>query len=188
MIDETGNIHGNLIVLSRGDNSGSRATWLCQCECGNETTVSGDKLRAGHTKSCGCLKRKWKLLPPGIASFRQALSSRKSTAKRRGHEWKLTEKQFRLLTSGACYYCGEEPALEGDKRHQKNETYIHNGLDRVKNERGYTIENVVPCCRTCNIAKGIMTKDIFVEWNQRVYQNSPLGQIFALGRRAYETV
>lgn len=31
--------------------------WLCQCDCGNEVTVSGNRLRSGNTKSCGCLRR-----------------------------------------------------------------------------------------------------------------------------------
>lgn len=31
--------------------------WLCKCDCGNETTVVGSKLKNGHTKSCGCLKK-----------------------------------------------------------------------------------------------------------------------------------
>lgn len=29
--------------------------WLCKCECGNETIVSAQHLKNGHTKSCGCL-------------------------------------------------------------------------------------------------------------------------------------
>lgn len=31
--------------------------WLCKCECGNITTVLGQSLRNGNTKSCGCLKK-----------------------------------------------------------------------------------------------------------------------------------
>lgn len=30
-----------------------RATWLCQCECGQTVVVRGDKLRQGYKKSCG---------------------------------------------------------------------------------------------------------------------------------------
>lgn len=28
--------------------------WLCACDCGNETVVSGGNLRAGNVVSCGC--------------------------------------------------------------------------------------------------------------------------------------
>jgi len=32
--------------------------WLCLCECGEYTIVSSNKLRMGHTTSCGCMKTK----------------------------------------------------------------------------------------------------------------------------------
>lgn len=31
--------------------------WLCKCDCGNETIVHTQKLKSGHTKSCGCLQK-----------------------------------------------------------------------------------------------------------------------------------
>jgi hypothetical protein len=35
--------------------SGKHVCWLCRCDCGNLTIVPGQKLRNGHTRSCGCL-------------------------------------------------------------------------------------------------------------------------------------
>ena len=47
---------GKLTVLERqGSSSDRKANWLCQCDCGNASTVSSVKLTSGHTKSCGCL-------------------------------------------------------------------------------------------------------------------------------------
>jgi hypothetical protein len=34
----------------------NRVMWLCQCDCGNEITLSSNPLQRGNTKSCGCLK------------------------------------------------------------------------------------------------------------------------------------
>lgn len=31
------------------------AKWLCECECGNYIETTGDCLKSGRTKSCGCL-------------------------------------------------------------------------------------------------------------------------------------
>lgn len=39
-------------------NKSTRTLWRCICDCGNETEVDGQKLKCGHTKSCGCLKSK----------------------------------------------------------------------------------------------------------------------------------
>ena len=56
-IDETGNQYGRLTVIKsvgvKGKDRGIR--WLCQCECGKLTEVSGRDLRQGKVKSCGCL-------------------------------------------------------------------------------------------------------------------------------------
>ena len=56
-IDITNQKFGRLLVISRGQNKGTRATWNCVCDCGGKITISGKKLRNGHTKSCGCLRK-----------------------------------------------------------------------------------------------------------------------------------
>lgn len=53
MKDETGKRYGKLIVV-RYDHGKDGAYWLCQCDCGMTTVVSGANLRKGKTKSCGC--------------------------------------------------------------------------------------------------------------------------------------
>ena len=56
IIDEVGNKYGKLTVLERVLSEKSQeAHWLCQCECGNKTIVTGTRLRNGITKSCGCI-------------------------------------------------------------------------------------------------------------------------------------
>ena len=60
-IDMTGNRYGRLVVLGRnGNTNAGQAKWLCQCDCGEQTTVSGQQLRSGKTQSCGCLASKKK--------------------------------------------------------------------------------------------------------------------------------
>ena len=55
-INETGNRYGKLVVTKRHDAiEKKRACWLCECDCGNTAVVSGQSLRNGNTRSCGCL-------------------------------------------------------------------------------------------------------------------------------------
>ena len=58
-IDLTGRRFWRWIVigegLSREWNGGIK--WLCRCDCGNEREVSGDRLRRGNSRSCGCLHK-----------------------------------------------------------------------------------------------------------------------------------
>lgn len=61
-IDLTNQKFGKLTVLRKGNGritSGGcyKTTWVCQCECGNVVEVDSQKLRKGHTTSCGCFKK-----------------------------------------------------------------------------------------------------------------------------------
>ncbi len=52
-----GDSYGRLIVLEEmGQNKHGKRLYLCECICGNKTTVVGSQLRSGKTKSCGCLQ------------------------------------------------------------------------------------------------------------------------------------
>lgn len=55
--DEVGNKYGYLTVIERTDDlRPGEARWLCKCDCGNLTKVSGIHLRNGTVQSCGCKK------------------------------------------------------------------------------------------------------------------------------------
>lgn len=53
--NEVGNKYNKLTVIEfAGKTNGGDSQWLCQCECGNTTTVARGELRKQSTKSCGC--------------------------------------------------------------------------------------------------------------------------------------
>lgn len=52
-----------------------------------------------------------------------------------------------------------------------------NGIDRVDNTKGYSVENCVAACRRCNVAKADMAPDQFREWASRVAHFSPSGVV-----------
>ena len=58
-IDLTDQTFGLLKVKEKDSKiSGKGCLWICECECGNITSVKGSKLRNGTTNSCGCLNSK----------------------------------------------------------------------------------------------------------------------------------
>ena len=62
LIDLTGKKFGRLTVIRKGDGRKTtggayKATWICKCDCGNITEIDGEKIRKGHTTSCGCHKK-----------------------------------------------------------------------------------------------------------------------------------
>ncbi len=52
---------GRLTVISyAGDSyigSDNNSKYVCICDCGNTTIVGANKLKSGHTRSCGCLQK-----------------------------------------------------------------------------------------------------------------------------------
>jgi len=56
LIDISGQKFSRLTVLKLDRREQSVTFWLCRCDCGKEKIVRKASLRAGHTKSCGCLK------------------------------------------------------------------------------------------------------------------------------------
>lgn len=54
----TGTRFFRLVVVScAGKTRFHERTWLCDCDCGNQSVVQGKRLRGGLTRSCGCLIR-----------------------------------------------------------------------------------------------------------------------------------
>lgn len=64
-IDLTGKKIGRLTPIKRTRKQGNEWYWECQCDCGNLCEVRGVSLRAGKTKSCGCLKKETDRQPKG---------------------------------------------------------------------------------------------------------------------------
>ena len=106
-------------------------------------------------------------LPKGEAAFNMVLRQYKAAAKRRDLSFNLTTEKFRELTKQNCFYCGKIPSQI--MRHPElNGGYTYNGIDRIDNTVGYFLNNCVPCCYTCNRAKGQMTQEEFYNWAERV--------------------
>lgn len=133
--------------------------WKALCDCGNITYVVPSKVAAGTTKSCGCLSdanippinRKWS---PVISSARRCY--------RHYSDGDCVFESFYLLSQEPCYYCGSPPhAITNDSNYRKDASnfqkeqgnFIYNGLDRIDNSLGHDVDNVVPCCWTCNRTK-----------------------------------
>jgi len=176
LINMIGKKFGKLIVIKRNypNSKEGQPKYLCKCDCGKETVVRGYCLRRGSTKSCGCLKEEFAgdqvRLTPGFANMRLVVRNYKRRAIKQGREYNLTLEQFAEITQKDCYYCGAKPNNINNKK-DCNGKYIYNGIDRIDNTKGYTMGNIVPCCRNCNAAKGTLTLREFQTWVDNIYNN-----------------
>lgn len=55
-IDISGLRFGRLVAIKLATCQ-PRTMWLCLCDCGNEKVINTSALRAGFTRSCGCLQK-----------------------------------------------------------------------------------------------------------------------------------
>lgn len=57
-LDLVGHRAGRLVgIACLGPNKFGQLTWLCRCDCGNETKLAASALKRAAVKSCGCLQR-----------------------------------------------------------------------------------------------------------------------------------
>lgn len=77
-----------------------------------------------------------------------------------GHSFELTFEQFFNISIQNCHYCNAEPSR---KAIYMKETIMINGIDRKNNAIGYIMDNCVPCCWSCNKAKGTRDDKQFME-------------------------
>lgn len=56
------------------------------------------------------------------------------------------------LVTQKCHYCGSMPSNR-IRSHGKRTGFFYQGIDRKDNEKGYSVDNVVPCCHPCNRLK-----------------------------------
>jgi len=56
-LDLMGQKFNRLTVIGVAENSkAGKSRWVCRCDCGNTSIVTGSDLKNGHIRSCGCLK------------------------------------------------------------------------------------------------------------------------------------
>lgn len=146
-------------------------TVKAQCECGKIKEVHRHSIVAGRSKSCGCYSveltvkyftgRPSKLRKPkGYAGATAAINEYQRSAATKGRPFELSREQAIAIMEQNCMYCGVEPQHRAVARSAvktddgfKNCQFVHNGIDRIDSDIGYTLENCVPCCGKCNFMK-----------------------------------
>lgn len=134
-----------------------KAVWLCACDCGQYKTTQGTSLSMGWTQSCGCIGVEKARKRPYEAIYNKLIVA----ATKRDLFISLSYEDFVTLTKvDKCHYCHAE--VKWSKHHgQKLRNQAYN-LDRADNSLGYERDNLVVCCRRCNMGK----RDLFSydEW------------------------
>jgi hypothetical protein len=165
------NIFGVKIVSGPYKNK-QYTSWDFLCPFCNQTFIA-PTTNFKKSKSCyncrGFVKRKsseditWR-------NHYLLVASRKN-AKEKGFD--LTEQQFKEISSQNCFYCNAEPTPT--KGYRQWSAYIFtNGLDRIDPSMGYLYNNVVACCKWCNVAKLDRSVEEFYSWITKLAKHQNL--------------
>ncbi len=167
-IDLTGRVFGKLTVISMSTermNKGS-IKWICECDCGKVVNVVYYNLVYGNTRSCGCLTKHLSTTTEmnihthkDQAYIHRKYRNYKNKCKNKDWIFELTEKEFVRLSIGNCHYCGTP----------LKENIYKSTIDRLNNDRGYTIENCVPACFHCNAAKNSLSESEFLDMIKQIF-------------------
>lgn len=170
--------HITLLRPTRSGGAGVGRVWLGQCDCGRLKEYRATDVANGRVKSCGKCENHLALLkgrPPKTSSreagLRAHLRRYINSALKRKIPWHLSPEQFAEITEQECTYCGALPRGYKARIHAKRRrtsTTIMNGIDRVNSQKGYTPDNVVPCCSVCNRMKMALEVDVFISQCKKI--------------------
>jgi len=166
--DITSQIFGKYTAIKYAGNS----KWLCQCTCGVIKKVRTSDLNNGNSK--GCKKCQNRLEKKSQSGLNLLYGKYKTRASKYNREFSLSLDEFKNLTSSNCHYCGIVPQnVITSPKHVSKESreyakYVYNGIDRKDSSKGYTLENSLSCCETCNKAKLDMSYENFLNYIQRL--------------------
>lgn len=73
-------------------------------------------------------------------------------------EFTLTKENFDTIIIKDCHYCKSSPVK-------------YSGIDRFDNNKGYTLDNCVACCTTCNFLKHTLSYDDFIIQIKKIYNH-----------------
>jgi len=179
VVNILGQKFGRLLVLEEHSERtpNGHKKYVCQCDCGGTHITSGESIRRGSSKSCGCLRKEYK--PNNFNNNRknQILKDlyNSTIIKRcKNKKWcnYIPFSLFKILVQSNCKYCGVEPISKVNDRSKNSDEFLMvNGIDRVNSDLGYTKENSVSCCKICNSAKNNMEIQDFKIWVKRIYNH-----------------
>lgn len=177
-LDLKGKRFGKLIAIkTAGQDMRRNFLWECVCDCGGKAFPAASDLSNGNVMSCGCLKPGRKRDPDRDSLLWRKCYYQSIIARcvKRGWTDYITIYQFKALAQKRCHYCGYKNSNTMVDVLDNNAKILYNGIDRVNNALGYSEDNVVACCKFCNIAKNNMTEARFKTWVRNIYKYYILG-------------
>ena len=157
--NELNHQYGKLTVIDFAYTKNTKAYWYCRCECGNECIVSGNALRNGDIKSCGCLVSYQESIIEKIL-LENHISFQKEYSFQDLYDKKLLRFDFAIIKNNQLLGLIE---YQGQQHYENPNRFNQNGLLQIhdKMKIDYCIKNNIPLLI---LDKNNFTKDYLLEW------------------------
>jgi hypothetical protein len=178
-----GDVFGKLTVSAepfiKKQGKTSRFFTEVKCICGNKKIVSCSKLRAGNYKHCiDCSYEERSQKAPRVTQYQQMFKRLVlDRCKKKNIEVSITVDDYTKIIIQDCFYCNDTPRQTNrfaNRKYVNTETIFANGIDRIDSSIGYTLNNCIPCCTSCNYAKHKLTQEEFFEKIKKIYKHLEL--------------
>lgn len=159
------------------------------CDCGKTATRYAGQLTSGVSWRCRGCSSKTRVNQTKVSGktyvTKAAYGSYVKCAVRRDYSFDLSIEEFESFIFSNCGYCGATPKNQiKDRRMYADETPLpkYNGIDRMNNSIGYTLDNSITCCRWCNEAKKAKSIEEFDTWMKGLSENYRSGNRSQTGK------
>lgn len=113
-----------------------------------------------------------------FVNYKSKITTNNKNLNKKHKEFDLSLEEYSFLIHQPCFYCGDLPTEDnvwnksGKRITQTEEVYSCNGIDRVDSDKGYFIENCVPCCTICNRMKLDLSTNLFLLQIEKIISNN----------------
>lgn len=135
--DLSGKKYGRLIVLKLSHVKSKKTFFVCRCACGKQAIVYSQKLKSGHTQSCGCLFMETVTKHGGWGSrlYRIYKSIQGRCGKQEHYYHVVLDKQWDTF---AKFKKDMEPSYQ---KHIKKHGEKNTTINRIDIKKGYSKDN-----------------------------------------------
>jgi hypothetical protein len=180
VVNIVGNRYERLTVDAFSHTKDGNAYWLCECRCGNKVIRPANGLKAGHIKSCGCLKVETGTIA-GRKTYRGGKYIRgedfgriRKNATKRGLEFNIAIQDIEAQIEKQNFKCAitNRPLTFNSRKIQGKTIYGNCSVDRKDSNKGYTVENIQIVDKQVNIAKHSLTQEEFIQLCKEVVEHN----------------
>lgn len=186
--DYTGKRYGMLVAIrftgktTTAPSGSTKRIWLLRCDCGKEVEKTTQSLcnwqrlpehKRGNAH-CGCQSKH------GVDSIAYEIYQMEYS------DGDISFEKFLELSRQECFHCGSKVQDSGSNKlrrviklvNGKRTTtdniacsFQYHGLDCIDNSKCHTLDNVVPCCWSCNNLRGSREISAFLEQINKIVNN-----------------